>query len=355
MDDHKKNSRRGKTFSSEDVSLFCSQVALILKSAIPLADGIGAIKESVADETAVKMIDTLEKAVMQGIPFYEALRSCGRFPDYMVNMIEIGEKAGKLDQVMESLAGYYEREDQLKKSVRSAILYPFVLVVMMLVVIAVLVIKVLPVFSDVFRDLGGSLSDTARVVLSVSANFGIAALVVLLALIVLFIAGVIVSKTQAGSRFFTGFFERFGSKKGLAAKVSSARFASVMSMMLSSGYSVDEAFKLIPNIITNQAVKEKVAHCAELLGDGASFPAAIEEVDLFPGVYGRMVGIGTKTGNLDSVMQKMADLYEQEVDASVNRMVAVIEPVLVGVLSVVIGAILLSVMLPLMGVMSSIG
>lgn len=128
-----------------------------------------------------------------------------------------------------------------------------------------------------------------------------------------------------------------------------------MSMMLSSGYSVDEAFKLIPNIITNQAVKEKVAHCAKLLGDGASFPAAIEEVGLFPCVYGRMVGIGTKTGNLDSVIQKMADLYEQEVDASVNRMVAVIEPVLVGVLSVVIGAILLSVMLPLMSVMSSIG
>ena len=355
MDDHKKNSKRGKSFSSEDVSLFCSQVALILKSAIPLADGIGAIKESVADESAVKMIDTLEKAVVKGVPFYEALRECERFPDYMVNMIEIGEKAGKLDQVMESLAAYYEREDQLKKSVRSAVLYPFVLVVMMSVVIAVLVMKVLPVFNDVFRDLGGSLSETARAFLNISLNFGLVALLILLVLIVLFIVGVIVSKTQAGNRFFTGLFERFGSKKGLAAKISSARFASVMSMMLSSGYSVDEAFKLIPNIITNQAMKDKVLHCAELLENGAPFAATIEEVGLFPGVYGRMVGIGTKTGNLDSFMKKMADLYEQEVDTRVNRLVAIIEPVLVGVLSVVIGAILLSVMLPLMGVMSSIG
>ena len=337
MNDRNKNPKKGKRFSSEDVSLFCSQVALILKSAIPLADGIGAIKESVADDAAVKMIDALEKAVMQGIPFYEALRVCGRFPDYMVNMIEIGEKAGKLDQVMESLAKYYDREDQLKKSIRSAVLYPFVLVVMMSVVIAVLVIKVLPVFNEVFRDLGSSMSQTARVVLDVSANVGIA------------------SRTPAGSRFFSNLCDRFGSKKGLAAKVASARFASVMAMMLSSGYSVDEALKLIPNIITNQTIRGKVARCGKLLEGGASFTAAIEEVGIFPGVYGRMVGIGNKTGNLDTVMQRMADLYEQEVDSSISRMVAVVEPVLVGILSVIIGAILLAVMLPLMGVMSSIG
>ena len=347
MNDRNKNPKKGKRFSSEDVSLFCSQVALILKSAIPLAGGIGAIKESVADDAAVKMIDALEKSVMQGIPFYEALRACGRFPDYMVNMIEIGEKAGKLDQVMESLAKYYDREDQLKKSIRSAVLYPFVLVVMMSVVIAVLVIKVLPVFNEVFRDLGSSMSQTARVVLDVSANVGIAALVILLVLIVLFVA--------AGSRFFSNLCDRFGSKKGLAAKVASARFASVMAMMLSSGYSVDEALKLIPNIITNQTIRGKVARCGKLLEGGASFTAAIEEVGIFPGVYGRMVGIGNKTGNLDTVMQRMADLYEQEVDSSISRMVAVVEPVLVGILSVIIGAILLAVMLPLMGVMSSIG
>ena len=355
MNDRNKNPKKGKRFSSEDVSLFCSQVALILKSAIPLADGIGAIKESVADDAAVKMIDALEKAVMQGIPFYEALRVCGRFPDYMVNMIEIGEKAGKLDQVMESLAKYYDREDQLKKSIRSAVLYPFVLVVMMSVVIAVLVIKVLPVFNEVFRDLGSSMSQTARVVLDVSANVGIAALVILLVLIVLFVAGVIASRTPAGSRFFGNLFDRFGSKKGLAAKVASARFASVMAMMLSSGYSVDEALKLIPNIIPNQTIRDKVARCGKLLEGGASFTAAIEEVGIFPGVYGRMVGVGNKTGNLDTVMQRMADLYEQEVDSSISRMVAVVEPVLVGILSVIIGAILLAVMLPLMGVMSSIG
>lgn len=355
MDDRKKNQKRGKVFSSEDISLFCSQVALILKSAIPLADGIGAIKESVADETAAKMIDSLEKAVVQGIPFYEALKECGRFPDYMINMVEIGEKAGKLEPVMESLEAYYEREDQLKKSVRSAIIYPFVLVVMMSVVIAVLVVNVLPVFNNVLNDLGGSLSDTTHLLMNISSNFGIAALIILLVLIVLFVVGIISSKTKSGNQFFGKLFDRFGSKKGLAAKISSARFASVMAMMLSSGYSVDEAFKLIPNIITNQNIKEKVTRCAELMENGASMTAAIEEVRLFPGVYGRMVGIGAKTGNLDSVMEKMAGLYEEEVDASVNRLVAIIEPILVGILSVVIGAILLSVMLPLMGVMSSIG
>lgn len=344
-----------RTFSSGDVSMFCAQMALILKSAIPLQDGIAAIQENVEDPKAKGIIETIAADVGDNVPFYQALGDSGAFPSYMVNMIEIGEKAGKLDDVMEALSQYYDREDKLKKNVRSAVLYPFILVLMMSVVIAVLIIKVMPVFRQVFNDLGSEMSPFATVIMDVGMAIGKYAFVVVLVLAVLLVAVLLFAKTPKGGVTVSRWMSRFALTRKLSAKIASARFASVMSMMLSSGYSTDEALELIPKIIDNDIVVRKIEQCRSLIQQGTSFSEAINQVEMFPGVYGRMVGIGNKTGNLDTVMQKLADLYEEEVDHSIDNAVAIIEPTLVGILSVIIGAILLSVMLPLMGIMSSIG
>lgn len=350
-----KNSGKQTTFSAGDVSMFCAQMALILQSAIPLQDGIAAIRENLEEGKAKKIIEMMEQQVEGSTPFYQALRDSGAFPGYMVNMIEIGEKAGKLDDVMEALADYYDREDKLKKSVRSAVLYPFILVLMMSVVIAVLVAKVLPVFQQVFDQLGSQMSDFSTFVMNVGMGIGRYAFIAVLVVAVLLIALFIVSKTRKGSAALSRFSGSFLPTRKLSAKIASARFASVMSMMLSSGYSTDEALELIPKIITDVTMNKKINACRELVNNGTSFGEAIHQTHLFPGIYGRMVGVGMKTGSLDTVMKKLAGLYEEEVDHSIDTAVSVIEPVLVGILSVIIGAILLSVMLPLMGIMSSIG
>ena len=165
----------------------------------------------------------------------------------------------------------------------------------------------------------------------------------------------IIGKTEAGSSWLAAILARFGPTRRLADKIDSARFASVMSMMLSSGYDTSEALELIPGIITGRRMIDKIDRCRKAVADGKPFPTALEQAQLFPGIYGSMVRVGTKTGNLDTVMKQLAERYSGDVDESVNKAVALIQPAMVAVLSIIIGAILLSIMLPLMGIMSSIG
>lgn len=350
-----KQNKRAKTFSAQDVSLFCEQVSLTLRAGIPLADGVESIAGSVEEQQGRAVLLQVASLLRDNRPFYEALEQAQAFPSYLVRMVEIGEKAGKLDAVVDSLALHYERESKLKKSVRSAVVSPFVLVLMMAAVLAVLVAKVLPIFRQVFEDLGAQMSGASSFFLDLGVTIGQYAFVVLLLVALLLLAAVLVSKTKGGGRWLRRFLSRFFATRKLFAKLASARFASVMAMLLSSGYDTDEALRLVPGVLQNDLVAAKVEQVRTLVAEGTSFAGALEQVKLFPGIYGKMVSIGAKSGSLDTVMQKLAELYSDEVDTAIANAVAVIEPVLVGVLSVVIGAILLAVMLPLMSIMSSIG
>ncbi len=347
--------RKSGFLSSNDISLFCSQVVLILRSAIPLQEGIGAISENMESEQGKKLIRKIGESLEQNSSMFTALTLTGVFPDYMVNMVNIGERTGKLESVMEALSLYYARDDRLHRRIRGAILYPLILVLMMAAVISVMLIKVLPVFNDVFLDLGGDVSATSRAVIQAGTAIGGYSLAAVLLLAVLLFVLLILSRTDSGSRGLSGLFERFGPTRRLSDKIASARFASILSMMLSSGYDTTEALELIPSVISNRSITDKITKSRAALESGVSLSKALGDVNLFPGIYSSMIHLGSKTGNLDTVMNKLAEIYSEEVDDSINKAVSIVEPVLVGALSVVIGGILLSVMLPLMGIMSSIG
>ena len=352
IDMKQKTAKRLGRLSSEDISLFCMQVALVLKSAIPLQDGLSAIAESLP-EGGGWIVKGLEERYLDTGSFSLALDEAGFFPDYMVHMVEIGEKAGKLEDVMESLGAYYDRDAQLKKQIRSAVLYPMVSVLLMAAVIAVLVIKVLPIFQTVFESLGTGM--TGGTILKLGFGFGVGALVFLCLVILLAAATLLLSRSEKGRQFLGRVFARFGPSRNLSRKVCASRFASVLSMLLSSGYHTEEALELIPSILPDPVVAGKVKKVQDRMQGGESLADAILEEGIFPGLHARMVGIGFRTGALDEVMVKLAAIYEGETDDAIQIAVGSIEPVMVGILSIVIGAILLSVMLPLLGIMSAIG
>lgn len=345
--------RKTATLPAQDVSIFCAQVAMILKAAIPLAEGVEAIGETLESARAQELIAAISHDLGEGKPFYTALANTGAFPRYMIGMVEIGAKSGRMDEVLEALAEHYEREAQLRKSVKNAVLYPIILVVMMGVVISVLVAKVMPVFEQVFRDLGSEMNATSAAMMNIGMQVGQYAVIIVGVLALAAAVCGIVAHFRKG--FLEGFLSRFGPMRRLAEKIASARFASVMAMMLASGYDADEALEMIPAVLPGGPAAQKVRLCREKVGQGVPFGLAMRESGLFPGIYGRMVGMGVRAGSLDSVMQKLAGIYEEEAEDSIDRAVSLIEPALVAVLSVVIGAILLSVILPLMSIMTSIG
>ncbi len=350
-----KTEQRSKSLPAEEVSVFCRQAAMMLKSGIPLYDGMEVLCRNYQDTAYGAVFERIYEGVRDGGTLYEGVRTAGFFPAYMVHMVQVGEMTGKLDDVLESLGEYYEKEGRLRAAIRNAVSYPLVLVMMMTVVIGILVVRVLPVFTDVFRSLGTELSGTAGAVLSSGVILGRTVLV-LVAVLLLFVAAVFAAwRLGKKEQILKGCQRLCPPVRHLLEKQAAQRFASVIAMVLFSGYSLENALELIPELMSDKESARKAKRCQELLQESGDFPAALEQVKLFDPLHQKMIRVGVEAGRTDQVMEQVADIYEREVEDGIQGMVSWIEPALVAVLTLIIGGILLSVMLPLVSIMTSIG
>lgn len=339
--------------SASETATFCSQVSLIIKAGIPLYDGMGTLVDSCEDEDAKQSFKKIADKVVETGSLYTAVKEVGFFPEYMVGMIKIGEETGNLDDVLTSLAVYYEREDRMKSSIKSAVTYPLLLMIMMSVVILVLVVKILPVFEQIYKSLGTEVSNTGKLFINFGRGFGYGTLVCVMIILLMLLVGFVIYMVSGGNALKKIVFKLPVLKK-LNEKITSGRFASVMSMMLGSGYSIEKAIEIAPEIVSDEGAKAKIIKFGELINDGKSFPEALLEINMFTGLQNRMINVAFKAGQLDSVMSKLSVAYEEEIDESMDRLVSFIEPLLVAVISIIIGGILISVMLPLASILSAI-
>ncbi len=349
-----KDSTRG-TLSASELSAFCAQLALITKAGIPAQEGISIMMEDADDARTRELLQSVLDKLEEGEPLHSGLAQTGRFPKYMLDMIGIGEQSGRLDEVLDSLTAYYERSQSISRSVKSAVTYPLVMIAIMVVVIGILIGKVLPVFNQVFQQLGSEMSAFAQGIMRFGEVLSRYSAVIIGVILGLTAAWLILRRTAGGRAFLSGLFSSFFATRRIAAKVAAGRFASAMSMMLSSGLDVDQSLDMAANLVDDIKTQEKISRMKQQMAQGASFAEALLETQLFSSVYARMITVGFKTGSADAVMKKIADWYEEEIDETISKLLGVLEPTLVAVLSVIVGMILLSVMLPLMGIMSSIG
>jgi type IV pilus assembly protein PilC len=344
-----------KTLPPDETSLFCEQVAMVLKAGIPLNDGIETLARSYAGSRYGTRFDGIRAALNRHGTLSAALEDAGIFPAYMLAMIRIGERSGKLDEVMASLANYYQWEAQIRTSVKNAILYPSLLVMMLSVVVAILVISVIPVFQRVFNSLGllGGSPASAAMQIGVGVGKGMLVLVGVFA-VLLALVGILL-KTSKRESVLTLLARVIPAVRRVNARLSTARYASALSMMLASGYPVEEAIQLAPSVVTDTKHRHQAERAAKELLGGTSFADAVEKSGLFDPMHEKMIRFGSAAGKLDAVMEKLSGIYMTEADDAIHNVIAMIEPTLVAVLSVVIGGILLSVMLPLLSVLSAVG
>lgn len=342
-----------KPLSNAELSAFCGQLALILRSGISALEGLAIMAEDTPAGEGRELLQRLHDAMERTGSLWEALEEAECFPAYMRSMVQLGEQSGKLDDVTRSLSDYYRREDYMAKSVKSAVTYPLIMLGMMVAVLLVLLIKVLPVFSRVYEQLGATLTGVSGALLSLSgalSRYGavIIAVIAVLAAVLFFLFG-----TDKG-RKITGGASFFVSKK-LKEKIGCARFASGMYLCLSSGLDIDGSLEMVSRLVEHPVIRQKVAAIQEMLSGGRSFSEAVTETGMFTGIYARMVSLGGKTGAMDDIMRQISEQYDEEVQDRMAGAVSRLEPTLVAILSVSVGLILLSVMLPLMGIMANIG
>ena len=335
-----------KPFSSLELASFCGQTALILKAGISASEGLTIMMEDAASSEEKEVLDALLAGVQETGNLYQAMESTGLYPSYMLRMVQIGEETGTLDAVMDSLKNHYEREDAIRKGIRNAVTYPMVMIAMMVIVIIVLLVKVMPIFNQVFIQLGTEMTGISRTLMQVGNAINRYAVVFMILLCCIVGLSFYGTRTASGRRFFRKIGYRLGFTRRMHEELAACRFASGMALTLSSGLNPDRSMELVTSLNDDPVFQKKIDLCLKKVQEGEDLSDALFHSGMFSGVYARMASIGSKTGT--------TDLYQDDIDTRMNNLLAVLEPTLVAVLSLVVGVILMSVMLPLMGIMSSI-
>ena len=344
-----------KKLSNEELITFCGQMALILKSGISSLEGIYIMEDGDVQTEGREILKEIREELEMCGMLYPAMKKTGVFPEYALHMTEIGEQTGRLDETMEALAAYYQREEEILDEVKSAVTYPVAMLGMLLVIVAVLFIKVMPVFEQVYMQLGQEMTGVARQLLNIGDWMRQSAIVlVVLAVVILIIVFFVIFYKKARIEFISK-IQTIGFMKKIAWKRARTRFASGMAMALKSGLDMDESLSLSEKLTDYEPLKMKIQQCQEQMKLGETFPKVLKETRIFDGMQERLMIIGYETGAVDEVMEQAADLYQKQLQDQIQKMIAVLEPTLVGILCVIVGIILLSVMLPLVGIMAGIG
>lgn len=330
-----------KKLSNLELAEFCGQMHLILHAGISALEGLNILLEDAQNDAEKELLRKMIQEMEITGYFFEAASDSFVFPDYALYMIKLGEETGTLDEVMNGLSRHYIREENMAGMIRSSFIYPSIMLGMMTLVVLVLLTKVMPIFNQVFRQLGQEMTGFSAGLLNLGgllSKYSIAMILVLILLIALCFWG----------RKKIPFY------KNIHNQLAACRFADGMAIALKSGMTVEQSLNLVENLLENDEFRKKVVDCREKIASGNDLAAALHSSGIFNGTYARMATIAEKAGAMDEAMSNISEEYEHSVNTKINQMISMIEPTLVIVLSVIVGIILFSVMLPLLGIMSGL-
>lgn len=344
-----------KVLSSAELSVFCYQFSIVFKAGLPYLEGLRLLAEDVFEKNLKGIAQEIVSSAEKGSLLCEAFEKQGSFPEYMVSMLRIAENTGKLGEVFEQLSAYYDHQDQLRQKIKNALTYPFVLIGLMAVVLVMLIVKVLPIFHEILLSVGGSVPSATQFVLEFSQVLQSILLVIIGFIVLSIFYFVIVFKTHIFKGHREHFLLNFPVVNKLYKKMILVKFARAFAILIKSGLSIQTSLDMVQPMLDNRMVKLKLESAIQQIESGESLENALRSTKLFPELFIKMLALGNKTGDLDTTLEKISSIYDQELNRSLNRLTVSIEPTLVIVLSLVVGAILLLVMMPLINIMASIG
>lgn len=346
--------KRKKELAPEEISLLCQELEMFFSGGISLYDAFLIMTDNSASSGERELYQFLSKEIQSGSRLAEALEQTSRFPAYMIHMVRIGEDSGKLEDVFHALSLYYQRLEHMKNSIKSAVLYPVVMLLAMLLILAILFIKVLPVFSQVFDQVGAQFPSFLQTIADSGNAVAAVCIVILIVIAILIFLYFIAKRTEGGRQLLIKLYEIFPLTKKLVAKSESGKFTYSMSLLLSSGVNADEAMGIICDLTESPLAKKRISLLKELTDQGEQLPNALTSSKLLTSEYSAMIAVGLTTGNADQMMNLVAERYNRDTERWVDHLIAGIEPAIVMIMCIIIGSVLMSVMLPLMKIMTSI-
>ncbi len=343
-----------KLFDAETLSSFCLELHLSFQAGISLQEGVLLIGEDEQNPAVAAVFKTLYEHMDDGMGMADAFAAVDAFPEYMLNMLRIAEQTGKHDVIFKSLSQYYIRQKNIADAIKRAVFFPSVLFVVMLVIIGVLLVKVLPIFNEIFAQMGSAMPPLALVFLDIGLAIGANGGVLLGLLAVLLGAACLVYFVPSLRSKWVQFKNKFAGKTRLGLLIGRARFTSAMALSMASGVDMDTALAMSEALCQGTVMALRVKDCREKLEQGESFINSITASNLLEPLYSRMLSVGVKTGTADAVIEEIANRCEDAANTGIEQTISKIEPIFVVVMSLLIGMVLLSVMLPMMSIMTSL-
>lgn len=339
-----------------EISYLCMELSLLIHAGVGVADGLALLAEETGHGLERHLLIEMSQRMDQGESLPEVLRKAGCFPDYMSGLVEVGERSGRMEEALSSLSVYYEDRERRERHIRSALMYPVLLLFLMLIVVLLLLSRVLPVFNQVYSSLGGRLTGLAGGLLTAGQWLNSIMPLLCGVLILLAVLVAVFSGMPAFREKFLAVWQKKWGDKGLSRKLNDARLAQGLAMGLKSGLPLEEALILASELQAGPPeAKARCQKCAEQLAAGEELSTVLKESGMLPPAACRLLTLGMRGGYGDTVMDEVARRLTEESETALDNRIDYIEPILVLAASVLVGIILLSVMLPLMDIMSAIG
>lgn len=338
----------GKAVKPRDLSVFCRQFISMVRAGVTILDSLDMLAEQTENVAMAKAIRGVHTEIRKGETLSEALSKYPKvFPDIMCSMVAAGEASGKLDVAFERMATHFEKSAKLKAIVKKAMIYPIIVMIVALVVIVVMLVKVIPAYDSMFEQLGGELPALTRAVVAVSDFI----MHDWFWLIVIFIGvGIAISvfkKTITGQIVFGTISRKLPVFGKMTIKQASSNYARTLSTLIYSGLPMMDALAITANTMSNYLYKKALNHAREEVAKGVSLSEPIVQSGMFPPMVGHMTRIGEETGDLEGMLSRLADYYDEEVEMATQSVIAALEPMIILVLAAIVIVIIGAVMLPM--------
>lgn len=352
MKREKKNSPR---YDNTGLSAYCLQVSLLMDAGIHDADGIRIMAEDAATDWEKDLLNKMADDLENNVSLPEAMEKTGAFPSYCIRMSYVGHETGNLADIMKDMSVYYAREAKQAEELRDAVTYPTLLVLMLLVVLYILFSKVMPVFKDVYEQLGASLSPVTVTAMNIGTAASSIALVVVLVLLAVFLLVYFLSKLGIRPGFTDKLIHTVRKHSRISRAIAMRRFSSVLAMTFKAGKLLENGLSLAESVVENPDIQKKIRDCIESAALGEDCYSVLKKTGLFSRFHVQMIKVGSMSGHLDIVMNSISQDYDDQSEKALGAFISGFEPTIVAILAVCVGLVLLSVMLPLAGMLSSIG
>lgn len=345
----------GKKVKDKDLAVFCKQFSAVLNAGVTIISALGMMSEQLENKTLKRALQEAQAYVQKGGTLADAFKLNPKvFPPIMINMTAAGEMSGNLEICFDRLTTHFETANALHSKVKGAVTYPIVILIVVVAVVAVLLVGVIPQFSQMFDDLGSELPAATQMLVNLS-NFLQHKWYILVIIVAAIVFGLkAFGKTEPGSLMYAKIGIKFPLFGNLTIKSAAATFSRTMATLMASGISLIDAVEQVAKMINNRIIREALLDAKTQIAKGVPLSKPLRDCGIFPPMLPQMTKIGEETGNIEDMMDKVADYYEMEVNDATDALTAAMEPLIIVIMGVVVGGIVMAIYSPMLSMYDAV-